>query len=179
EFYAVDLAMLTSNEMAYGISVGNPGSVVANVIIEDMRGPGGTRREIPSLMLGPDESQLVSVNGTGGILAGQDHQVATGANPLAGFHIRSAVPITAMQINPVGGGPSHVAEASLLLPVNALDTSHFAVGYAALIAGGGWVAVVGTEDGTTLDTTGGPAMIDALDVQVFATNDPTGFSGGA
>src|SRR5262249_53597979 len=33
EFYAVDLAMLTSNEMAYGVSVGNPGSVVANVVI--------------------------------------------------------------------------------------------------------------------------------------------------
>lgn len=179
EFYGVDLAMLASNELAYGVSVGNPGSVVANVVIEDMRGPGGTAREITTLALGPDESELVSINGTGGILSGQDHQVATGINPLAAFRIRSDVPITAMQINPVGGGPSHVAEASLLLPVNALDTSHFAVGYAALIPSGGWVAVVGTEDGTSLDTTGGTTMIDAFDVQVYSTNDPTGFFVGA
>jgi hypothetical protein len=179
EFYGVDLAMLASNELAYGVSVGNPGSVVANVVIEDMRGPGGTLREITTLMLGPDESELVSLNGTGGILAGQDHQVATGANPLAAFRIRSDVPITAMQINPVGGGPSHVAEASLLLPVNALDTSHFAVGYAALTPGGGFVAVVATEDATTIDTTAGSSMLDAFDVQVYATNDPTGFFVGA
>ena len=179
EFYGVDLAMLGSNELAYGVSVGNPGSVVANVVIEDMRGPGGSLREITTLALGPDESELVSINGMGGILSGQDHQVGTGTNALAAFRIRSDVPITAMQINPVGGGPSHVAEASLLLPANALDTSHFAVGYASLTPGGGWVAVVATEDGTTLDTTGGSTMIDAFDVQVYSTNDPTGFFVGA
>ena len=60
-----------------------------------------------------------------------------------------------------------------------LDTSHFAVGYASLTPGGGWVAVVATEDGTTLDTTGGSTMIDAFDVQVYSTNDPTGFFVGA
>lgn len=179
EFYAVDLSMLGSNELAFGISVGNPGSVAATVVIEDMRGAGGTLREVTSLVVGPDESVLVSINGQGGILAGQDHQVIPGANPLAAFHIRSDVPITAMQINPVGGGPSHVAEASLLLPVNALDTSHFAVGYPAIIPGGGFVAVVASEDGTTLDTTAGSTMLDAFDVQVYSTNDPTGFFVGA
>jgi hypothetical protein len=179
EFYAVDLAMLASNELAYGLSVGNPGDVVANVVIEDMRGPGNALREITTLVIDPNDSMLVSVNGVGGVLAGQDHQVAPGINPLSAFHIRSDVPITAMQINPVGGGPSHVAEASLLLPVNALDTSYFAVGYASLVPGGGYVAVVASEDGTTIDTTAGSTMLDAFDVQVYATNDPTGFFVGS
>lgn len=179
EFYGVDLSMLASNELAYGVSVGNPGDVVATVVIEDMRGPGGTLREVTTLMVDPNASMLVSVNGTGGILGGQDHQVTTGMNALAAFRIRSDVPITAMQINPVGGGPSHVSEASLLLPVNALDTSYFAVGYAALVPGGGYVAVVASEDGTTIDTTAGTTMLDAFDVQVYATTDPTGFFVGA
>ncbi|MCX4242744.1 IgGFc-binding protein [Paraliomyxa miuraensis] len=179
EFYAVDLAMLSSNELAHGISVGNPGDVVATVIIEDMRGPGNTLREITTLMVDPNDSVLVTVNGTGGILAGQDHQVSSGSNPLAAFHVRSDVPITAMQINPVGGGPSHVAEASLLLPVNALDTSYFAVGQPAIVGNGGFVAVVATEDGTTIDTTGGTTMLDAYDVQVYSVNDATGFFVGS
>lgn len=179
EFFAVDLRMLQSNDLAYGISVGNPGMVAANVVIEDMRGPGGSLREVTSLVVGPGDSTLVAVNGSGGVLANQDHAVVTGANPRAAFHVRSDVPITAMQINPVGGGPSHVAEASLLLPVNALDDSHFAVGYPALDPSGGFVAVVGTEDGTTITTTGGMATIDAYDVQVYATSDPTGFFVGA
>lgn len=179
EFYGVDLAMLASNELAYGVSVGNPGDVVATVVLEDMRGPGGMLREVTTLMVDPNASMLVSVNGTGGILGGQDHQVTTGMNALAAFRIRSDVPITAMQINPVGGGPSHVSEASLLLPVNALDTSYFAVGYAALNPSGGYVAVVASEDGTTIDTTAGTTMLDAFDVQVYATTDPTGFFVGA
>ncbi|MCA9708458.1 MAG: IgGFc-binding protein [Myxococcales bacterium] len=179
DFYGVDLAMLGSNDLAYGVSVGNPGAVVANVTIEDMRGPGDTLREITMFTVDPNDSVLVSVNGSGGILAGQDHQVSPGSNPRAAFRVHSDVPITAMQINPVGGGPSHVAEASLLLPLNALDTSHFAVGYAAIQASGGYVAVVATEDGTTIDTTGGTTMLDAFDVQVYSTNDPTGFFVGA
>jgi hypothetical protein len=84
-----------------------------------------------------------------------------------------------MQIAPLGGGPSHVSEASLLLPENALDTSHFAVGRTDISPGQGRVAVVATEDGTTLDTTGGPATLDAFDVQVYSTNDATGFFVGS
>ncbi len=179
EFFAVDLRMLASNELAFGISVGNPTAEVATVVIEDMRGVGNTLREITTLMIDPNDSVLVSVNGVGGLLANQDHQVSTGLNPLSAFHIQSDVPITAMQINPVGGGPSHVAEASLLLPVNALDTSHFAVGYASLGVSGGYVTVVATQDGTTIDTTAGSTMIDAFDAQVYGVDDATGFFVGA
>lgn len=179
EFYAADLDMLSSNDLAYGVSVGNPTDGVATVVIEDMRGPGDTLREVTTVMVDPDDSVLVSVNGIGGILAGQDHRVLAGINPLAAFRIRSDVPITAMQINPVGGGPSHVSEASLLLPVNALDTSHFAVGYPALQPSGGYVAVVATLDATTINTTAGSTMLDAFDVQVYEVEDPTGFFVGA
>ncbi len=179
EFYGVDLSMSGSNEQPFGMSVGNPGDTVATVVIEDMRGPGNALREITTVMVDPNDSVLVSVNGMGGVLAGQDHQVSTGANPLSAFRIRSDVPITAMQINPVGGGPSHVSEASLLLPINALDTSHFAAGYPPIIPNGGYVAVVATEDATTINTTAGSTMLDAFDVQVYQTQDSIGFFVGA
>ncbi len=181
EFYGADLPILQNSGWPYGIGVGNPGQVAATVVIEDMRGPGGALREITTVMLAAGESTLVSVNGTGGVLDEQDHVVVPGANAMAAFHVRSDVPITAMQINPVGGGPSHVSEASLLLPVNSLGTSYFAIGYQpiSLSTGNGYVAVVGTEDGTTITTTGGTATIDAYDVQVFATEDPTGFFVGS
>lgn len=39
----------------------------ARVIIEGMRGGGGALREITSLVVGPDESVLVSIDGRGGM----------------------------------------------------------------------------------------------------------------
>jgi hypothetical protein len=178
EFWGVDLPMLQYNELAYGISVGNPTDEVATVTIEDMRGPGDTLRMITQLQLAPKASELIEINGTGGILPG-DHAVAgNGLTPRGAFRVRSDVPITAMQINPVGGGPSHVAEASLLLPSHALGQSYFALDYATEF--GAWVVVVALADATTVTTLGGDVMLDAFDTWAFVPgDDPTGFFVGS
>jgi hypothetical protein len=116
EFYGVDLPMYAS-QLPYGISVGNPSNAVANIVIEDMRGPGDTLREVTAFQLDPEDSLLVKINGTDGILAGEQHDILpVGDNPRAAFRVTSDVPVTAMQINPVGGGDSAIAEASMLLP---------------------------------------------------------------
>lgn len=163
----------------YGIGVGNPSAEVAHVVIEDQRGVGGTLREIVALDLQPGESQLVEIAGDAGVLGPVDVTVLPGANADAAFRVTSDQPITAMQIAPVGGGPSHVAEASLLLPTNALAASYLTVGYTAIGGGGGRIAVVATKDATTVTTTQGDVMLDAFDVHMFAVDDSTGFFVGS
>lgn len=178
EFWGVDLPMLQSNDLAYGISVGNPTEEVAMVTIEDMRGPGDTLRTIAQLALDPKQSTLVQVNGQGGMVPG-DHQVAaSGLTARGAFRVTSTVPVTAMQINPVGGGPSHVAEASLLLPSHALGQSYFALDYPTEF--GAWVIVVALADGTSVTTKDQDVMLDAFDTWGFqAGADPTGYFIGA
>ncbi len=180
EFWAAQVPS-SGSALPYGISVGNPGMVVANVVIEDMRGPGGTLREIIALQVQPTESELVSINGQGGLLPAETHMVASlGATDRGALRVTSDVPITAMQIFPVGGGPSHVAEASLLLPTNALDQSYLAVGYPHFAGGAGFIVVVGTVDGTTVSTTQGDIMLDAFDVWTYNNgSDATGFFVGS
>ncbi|MFV8755792.1 IgGFc-binding protein [Nannocystaceae bacterium ST9] len=180
EFFAVQVPSFAS-ELPYGIAVGNPSADVASVTIEDMRGPGGTLRQITSFQLAPTESQLTAINGVGGLLA-ENHMVdGIGLNDRAGFRVRSDVPVTAMQLFPVGGGPSHVSEASMLLPVNALDQSYIAASWPAFAEGqSGFVLAVAIEDATTVLTDQGDVMLDAFDVWHFAAGpDATGFFVGA
>lgn len=177
EFWGVDLPMLQYNDMAYGISVGNMTEETAMVTIEDLRGPGGTLRMVTQFEVAAKQSQLVKVNGDG-VLPG-DHKVASsGLTDAAAFRVTSSVPVTAMQINPVGGGPSHVAEASLLLPTQALGQSYFAVDYPTEF--GPWVVVVAIEDGTMVTTSNSDVALDAFDAWTFVPGmDPTGFFVGA
>lgn len=178
EFWGVDLPMLQYNEMAYGIAVGNMTEETAVVTIEDLRGPGGTLRTVTQLQVEPKHSQLVKINGPDGAVPG-DHKVAPqGLTDAAAFRVTSSVPVTAMQINPVGGGPSHVSEASLLLPTQALGQSYFAVDYPTEF--GPWVVVVAIADGTMVTTSSGDVALDAFDAWTFTPGaDPTGFFVGA
>lgn len=178
EFWGVDLPMLGANEMAYGISVGNMTDETATITIEDMRGPGKTLRLVTEFTIGAKESQLVKINGEGGVVPG-DHKVAPqGFTPAAAFRVTSTAPITAMQINPVGGGPSHFAEASLLLPRQALADSHYASSYPS--TWGSWAVVVAVEEDTTISTASGAAILDAFDSWTFVPgsgNDAAFFVG--
>jgi hypothetical protein len=176
EFYAVQVPS-NHSPLPYGISVGNPGDQPAHVSIEDMRGPGGTLRTITAVDVPPHGSVLTEINGQGGILAGESHMIAPGGlNERAAFRVTSNVPVTAMQIFPVGGGPSHISEASLLLPVNSLDTSYIAVGYPQYAGGDSFIVVVAIEDATTVQTTQGDVMLDQFDAWNYHNgSDATGF----
>jgi len=183
EFYAVDLPMSGyGNTLPYGVGVGNPGDAPATVTIEDMRGPGGTLRMISSFEVAPHGSELVAITGMGGLLQGEDHSLeAVGLHAAAALRITADAPITAMQINPVGASEAHTTDASMLLPVNALDTAYIAVGYQSYIwmgneGGDGDIVVVATEDATTVTTVEGDVMLDAFDAwQYRQGKDATGF----
>src|SRR5690606_18937303 len=106
---------------SFGIGVGNPFEKEVTVKVEDLRGPNGTLRLVTEFVVGPHESKLVTLNGPGSLLPGESHEVAAmGYTQNAAFRITSNEPITAMQINPVGGAPSYVPEASMLLPTTSL-----------------------------------------------------------
>ncbi|MGB1014344.1 MAG: IgGFc-binding protein [Nannocystaceae bacterium] len=176
-------AQVPSNASAlpYGISVGNPSEeLTAHIVIEDMRGEGGSLREIVSFDLPPKSSELTKINGNGGLL-NEDHMLmAAGFHQHGSFRVRSDVPVTAMQLFPVGGGSSHVSEASLMLPVNALDTAYIGMGWKDISDNGGWVAVLALEDATTVTTNLGNTMLDAFDVQLYRPgSDASGFFVGA
>jgi hypothetical protein len=160
-----------------GIGIGNPGDDVATVTLE--RSVGGSVEVITTETLQTQESKIINVNGPGGVLGPGTVVVTQGLNAERGFRLTSDVPITAMQIAPLGGAETHVPEASLLLPTNSLGDSHFATGYTELISGGGRVAVVGTVDGTTVTTTAGTVPLDAFDVHLFTLDDAMGFFVGA
>lgn len=179
EFFAVQVPSYAS-ELPYGIAVGNPSAESAHVTIEDMRGPGGALRQITSFELAPTQSQLTAINGQGGLLAEQHMVTGLGLHERAGFRITSDVPVTAMQLFPVGGGPSHVSEASMLLPVNALDQSYLAASWPGFADGqSGFVIAVAIEDATTVMTSQGDVMLDAFDAWHYAGSDATGYFVGA
>jgi hypothetical protein len=185
EFWAIDLDMAGVMVAAPGLGVGlgNPANEAVDVVIEDMRGPGGTLREIGTAHIEAAQSVVVSINGIGGLLPNEEHYISTHVNDRAAFRITSDSPIVAMQINPVGGAEGVVPEASLLLPTTTLVGSHYAIGYDAESPSGDFVAVVATQDGTTVSTIDGDEMIDAFDVLAFPTESlgfiATGFFVGA
>ncbi|RMG94250.1 MAG: hypothetical protein D6705_16695 [Deltaproteobacteria bacterium] len=161
---------------SYGIAVGNPSAVRdAHVVIEDLRGPGGTLREVAAIDLAPGGSEQVALSGPAGLYPDEDYVPdEPGVHPGWAFRIRSDVPVTATQISPVGGG--HVgghagnADASLLLPEHALGTVYMGLGYPHFDpAEPGFLVVVATEDGTTVTTPDGEVMLDAFDVLHVAT----------
>jgi hypothetical protein len=186
EFWAVRVPVFTSpfTPPSYGVGVGNPFDNEVVVTFEDSRGPGGTLREVGQVELGPRESQLVVLNGAGSLLPGENHTApAEGHLANVAFRITSDEPITAMQINPVGGAPSYVPEASMLLPTAALGDVYYGIGYEAYGEGipfpvpgfSGWVVVIATEDDTTITTAAGEQVIGAFDAFTFAPEDTTGF----
>jgi hypothetical protein len=175
EFYGVQVPSYSS-ALPYGISVGNPGDDTAQVVIEDMRGPGGTLRTITTFGVPPHGAVMTEINGQGGVLAGESHVVGPALNEHAAFRVSSDLPVTAMQIFPVGGGPSHVAEASLLLPVNSLDTAYLGLGYPQISGNDGFTVVVAIDDATTVHTTQGDVMLDQFDAWTYGSgSDATGF----
>lgn len=180
-FYAASLPNLGDPKLSYGIGVGNPGDTVATVTLEDRRGPNGTLRVITTFEVAPHAAEMLTITGPDGLLKDEVHSLENpGLQPAAALRITSDAPVTAMQINPVGGSAAHTTDASMLLPVNALDTAYIAVGYESYIPGlepaPGDIVVIATEDATVVTTQEGDVMLDALDAWLYHQgNDPTGF----
>ena len=178
EFWAAAVPAAGGFGLGWGVSVGNPFDLDVTVTIEDERGAGGALRMFHQFVLGPRESQIINMNGNaGGVMPGENHTApAGGLGANVAFRISSDSPVTAMQINPIGGAPSFVPEASMLLPINSLGQAYYGMGY----AGGGFVIAVATEDNTTVNSDAGMQVIDAFDTFTFnPAGDPTGFFVGS
>lgn len=174
EFWATRLPIGSSD--SFGIGFGNPYHEEVMIQIEDHRAPGPDLRVIHELVLGPYESALVNVEGEGGLLPDESHAVTIfGLTEDAAFRITSDQPITAMQIAPVGGAPSAVPEASLLLPTRALGTAYYGIGYTRLDAMySGFMTVVAVEEGTTVSTSDGVMTLGMFDAYTTTSTDVTG-----
>lgn len=178
EFWAAAVPASGGAGLGWGVSVGNPfEDRSVTITIEDLRGPGDTLRMFHQFVLGPRESQIVNMNGAvGGVIPGEAHTLpASGLGNNTAFRVTSDSPVTAMQINPIGGAPSFVPDASMLLPINSLGQAYYGMGY-----GPGWMIVIATEDATTLNTDEGVQVLDAFDSYTFVPpSDPTGFFVGS
>ncbi len=179
EFWATAVPAAGGFGLGWGISVGNPfDDLDATVTIEDLRGAGGTLRMFHQFVLGPRESQIINMNGNaGGIMPGENHTAPpAGLGDNVAFRITADSPVTAMQINPIGGAPSYVPEASMLLPINSLGQAYYGMGYGT----NGFVIAVATEDNTTINTDAGMQVINEFDTYSFnPAGDPTGFFVGS
>lgn len=163
------------NQHGLGISVGNPSEQPAHIRIEDMRGPGNALRTMTEFDLAHGESRMTVLNGANppGLFPDEVYHIDNPYNDpesygLSGFRITSDVPVTATQIFPVGGAQgSYIADSSLLLPLNSLGEIYMGANYDDPNKGGnffnGWAIVVGTEDGTKIDTALESFTLDAFE----------------
>jgi hypothetical protein len=171
EFLAIDF----EDSGPLGVGIGNPWDVEVEVLFEDRFGPDDTPRVIGQRILGPRSSEIVRIS-QGGLVSGRPHKVwPNWHNEHVAIRVTADLPITAMQISPMGGSASWVPEASMLLPRNAFGLAYFGLSYQS--AYGALVAIAAIEDETTVTTPDGATVLSELDVlSVFVNNDATGTS---
>jgi hypothetical protein len=81
------------------------------------------------------------------------HINLTGINARGAYRVVSDVPIIAYQFNPVDGVSSFTSDASLLLPVSALDEFYYVVGWGQTSFNRPEIQIVATADGTQVEIT--------------------------
>ncbi|MDV7399614.1 hypothetical protein RZS08_49830, partial [Arthrospira platensis SPKY1] len=79
------------------------------------------------------------------------HINLTGINPRGAYKVVSDVPIIAYQFQPVDGVSSFTSDASLLLPVSALDQYYYVVGWGQNSFLRPEIQIVAAEDDTQVE----------------------------
>jgi hypothetical protein len=146
EYYAVTMAnrLLAQATFFFSISISNTGTSAASV----------------NISRGAAFNQTVTVN-AGAIAEVQlpwVSNISMAQNTLVeangAYRIRSTQPITVYQFNPrdyqIGNTRSYTNDASLLIPVNALTGNYRVVGYPSFWGSPGLMAVVATQDATSV-----------------------------
>ncbi len=77
----------------------------------------------------------------------------TGINQAGAYRVISDIPIIAYQFQPINGQTSFTSDASLLLPTSALDKFYYVVGWGNPSYNDPQIAIVATEDNTTVKMT--------------------------
>ena len=118
------------------------------------------------------------------------HINLTGVNPRGAYKIESDVPIIAYQFQPINGQSSFTSDASLLLPVSALDKYYYIVGWGQNSYLRPEIQIVATADDTSVTLTpatnttagGGLPALQAgqpYDLPTLSEGDVAQFEGSA
>lgn len=188
-FYPADLNNISSADNApYAVVVSNPQDpeevADAHVVIEDMRGTGGTLRTVPGMdvILAPGELHIFELTCASGCPVQSSQVEGTGLAALSAFRISSDVPVLAYQWNPYGEGLA-TTDASLLIPSTSVDEEYIGAAWNSGPPGleeKAQLTVVGTQDGTqvfftpTVATAAGgavPAMAAGIESAAIAIDE--------
>jgi len=156
-FYMADLNQISSADPShYSVVVSNPQDPDtgddAHVIIEDMRGAGGTLRTVPGMdvVLAPGDLHIFNLTCTSGCPLTSTHVEATGVSALSAFRVTADVPVLAYQWNPYGEGLA-TTDASLLIPAASLAEDYIGAAWnygPPSLSEKAQLTVIGIEDGT-------------------------------
>jgi len=173
-FYALDMDQWSWPVIEYDTS---PYAIVAsntddyfNALVSVQRREGGAWVDVEFHEIPPNS--LFTFR-----MPGDSHVEDTGIGTAVAFRISSDYPIIAYQFNPIDTADQASNDASLLLPLHALDRHYYAVSWHQLgmpIMGReskGYVTVVGTADGTYVTVTPTVDTVAGGDVPAIAAGD--------
>lgn len=157
------LNSVNQNDFSFAIVVANPNATNVEVVVE-LDGV-----EVEQRTVGANDVLSIGLPWVGEVSS--DPNVTPGASVLvrgAAYRVTTTLPVTMYQFNPLDyerrGTFSYSNDASLLLPTHALGTEYRGIAWPSLMLTGdretlrqdgyygspGFIAVVGTEDGTTV-----------------------------
>ena len=162
-FYAVDMDT-SSDGLPYAIVTANVQTdVPANVSVQTREG--GVWTDVQ----GPVPIQPLSLNE---FMVPDRHQEATGIRTAGAYRVVSDVPIVAYQFSPIDGASSFLSDASMLYPVQTLDSINHVISTRFISSSPGagypYVTIVGTADGTVVQFTASNATIAGGGIQAAA-----------
>ena len=157
EFWAVDMSNLPPRDTyVFAVSVSNPShDTPVNIEIYDRNG--GNEQKIITGQIAPRQVSVFNLsgssNGQKGYYTGDAGILGSGIVKGRAFRIASDLPVVAVQFNPIGGALGYTTDASLLLPTHALGKDHLHLGWDKGFGSGSTMAIVATEDNTTVTIT--------------------------
>ena len=145
QYYAIDADNHDSYDaLQYAIAVSNvDDAVTANVEVQAWVNNGWVAQQLAVVMPG----SLHQFN------MPDKHINLSGIHARGAYRVVSDVPIIAYQFNPVDGVNSFTSDASLLLPVSALDEYYYVVGWGQTSFLRPEIQIIATADGTQVEIT--------------------------
>jgi len=170
EFFAIDTDQhdMGPETIQYAVALSNVHETLTATATVESRS-GGVWTPVWSDQVGP--RQLVTVN------LNDAHVDDTAIHDDGAYRITSTIPIIAYQFNPVDGASSYLSDASLLLPVSALDSVYRIPGWRQAVDNTGTTQhsslnVVATVDNTTVVVTPSIATLSGGSVAAAGPQTP-------
>ncbi len=146
-YYAVDAnndPFEGYDSLPYAVIVSNV-DAAATATVDVQTRQGGIWTTIQTATVGPEALHQFDLP--------DRHVNYTSINPAGAYRVVSDSPIVAYQFQPVNGATSFTSDASLLLPVSALDVEYFVAGWGKPSFGNAQLVIVASEDNTVVTFT--------------------------